>query len=199
VQKTLRQGITCTVNLPSPRDAFCNPHILGGRNYHGSIEFEDGKTWLARFRLPNHNEPPPAERNFDRRSEFATYKFLAKTSIPIPEVYDWADDDDPVNLGAKYILIEKLPGKPMAWHKASEAQKTKFSKQLSKVYFNLEDCSFNSLGRLQLSSTGQPEVGPAFFDYDSSGNPAPSAPFSTSNNYYTALIQRTSSSSRTRK
>ncbi|KAF4634554.1 hypothetical protein G7Y89_g3551 [Cudoniella acicularis] len=73
------------------------------------------------FALPNHNEPPPQERNFDRRSEFATYRFLARTAVPVPEVYDCADDDDPTNLiGAGYILLEKLEGKPLAWHEASE-------------------------------------------------------------------------------
>jgi hypothetical protein len=167
--ETLRDGIKCTVNLPSADQAYFNFDVLGGRNYHGSIVFEDGKTWLARFRLPNHNEPPLQERNFDRRSEFATYCFLARTAVPVPEVYDCADDDDPMNLvGAGYILLEKLTGKPLAWHEASDVQKEKFSHQLAEIYANLEQHSLNGLGRLQLSSTGLPEVGPAFFDYGSS-------------------------------
>ena len=105
--ETLRDGIKCTVNLPSADQAYFNFDVLGGCNYHGSIVFEDGKTWLARFRLPNHNEPPLQERNFDGRSEFATYCFLAGTAVPVPEVYDFADDDDPMNLvGAEYVLLE---------------------------------------------------------------------------------------------
>lgn len=189
--ETLRDGMKCTVNLPSANQAYFNFDVLGGRNYHGSIVFEDGKTWLARFRLPNHNEPPLQERNFDRRSEFATYCFLARTAVPVPEVYDCADDDDPMNLvGAGYILLEKLTGKPLAWHEASVVQKEKFSHQLAEIYANLEQHSVNGLGRLQLSSTGLPEVGPAFFDYGSSGNLIPFGPFSHSNDYYTALIQQ---------
>ncbi|RDL39399.1 Uncharacterized protein BP5553_03739 [Venustampulla echinocandica] len=120
--ETLRDGIKCTVNLPSADTAYFNFDVLGGCNYHGSIVFEDGKTWLARFRLPNHNEPPLQERNFDRCSEFATYRFLARTAVPVPEVYDCADDDDPINLvGAGYILLEKLAGKPLAWDEASDS------------------------------------------------------------------------------
>ncbi|KAI0543866.1 hypothetical protein F4679DRAFT_577314 [Xylaria curta] len=190
--ESLRNGIKCTVHLPPPDQAYFNFEVHGGRNYHGSIVFDDGKTWLARFRLPNHNEPPLQERNFDRRSEFATYRFLAETAIPVPEVYDCADDGDPMNrVGAGYILLEKLAGKPLEWHEASEVQKAKFSRQLADIYANLEQHPLDRLGRLQLSSsTGLPEVGPAFFDYDSDGNLIPSGPFRHSNEYYKALIQQ---------
>ncbi|KAI1753801.1 hypothetical protein F4782DRAFT_545562 [Xylaria castorea] len=189
--ETLRDGIKCTVNLPSADQAYFNFDVLGGCNYHGSIVFDDGKTWLARFRLPNHNEPPLQERNFDRRSEFATYRFLTGTAVPVPEVYDCADDDDPMDIvGAGYILLEKLAGKPLAWHKASEVQKEKFSRQLAEICANLEQHPLNGLGRLQLSSMGLPEAGPAFFDCDSNGNLIPFGPFSHSNHYYTALIQQ---------
>ncbi|KAI0098250.1 hypothetical protein GGR51DRAFT_538212 [Nemania sp. FL0031] len=189
--ETLRGGIKCTVNLPSADQAYFNCDVLGGRNYHGSIVFDDGKTWLARFRLPNHNAPPLQERNFDRRSEYATYRFLARTAVPVPEVYDCADDDDPLNpVGAGYILLEKLAGKPLAWYEASDAQKEKFCRQLAEIYANLEQHPLSGLGRLQLSSTGLPEAGPAFFDYDSSGNLIPFGPFSHSNDYYKALIQQ---------
>ena len=193
--ETLRDGIKYTVNLPLADQAYFNFDVLGGCNYHGSIVFEDGKTWLARFRLPNHNEPPLQERNFGRRSEFATYCFLARTTVPVPKVYDRADDDDPLNLvGAGYILFEKLAGKPLAWDEASEVQKEKFLRQLAEIYANLEHHPLNGLGRLQLSSIGLPEVGPAFFDYDSSGSLIPFGPFSHSNDYYTALIQQKISS-----
>lgn len=189
--EALRNGIKCTVDLPSPEKAYFNFDVLGGCNYHGSIVFDDGKTWLARFRLPNHNDPPLKERNFDRRSEFATYRFLAKTAVPVPEVYDCADDDDPTNpVGAGYILLEKLAGKPLAWYEASEAQKEKLSRQLADIYVDLEQHPLNGLGRLQLSAAGLPEAGPAFFDYDSKGDLIPFGPFSHSNDYYTALIQQ---------
>lgn len=189
--ETLRNGVKCTVHLPSPDQAYFNSEVHGGCNYHGSIAFDDGKTWLARFRLPNHNAPPLQERNFDRRSEFATYRFLAETAIPVPEVYDCADDEDPMNpVGAGYILLEKLEGKPLEWDEAKRGAKRKVLRQLADIYASLEQHPLDRLGRLQLSSTGLPEVGPAFFDYDSDGTLIPFGPFSHSNQYYEALIQQ---------
>lgn len=44
--ETLR-GMKSTVSLPAPDQAYFNMDIVGGRNYHGSIVFEDGKAWLA--------------------------------------------------------------------------------------------------------------------------------------------------------
>uniref|UniRef100_A0A0B7JYV9 Aminoglycoside phosphotransferase domain-containing protein n=1 Tax=Bionectria ochroleuca TaxID=29856 RepID=A0A0B7JYV9_BIOOC len=190
--ETLRHGTKCTVTLPAANQAYLNTDIVGGRNYHGSIVFEDGQAWLARFRLPNHNAPPVEERNFDRRSEFATYRFLAEAAVPVPRVYDYADDEDPSNaVGAGYILVEKLAGKPLAWHEADQAQREKFMRQLADIYTQLEKHPLGALGRLQPSSSspGQPEVGPAFFDYDSSGRAVPFGPFDNTDDYYKALIQ----------
>ncbi|KAF4996594.1 hypothetical protein FDECE_12363 [Fusarium decemcellulare] len=186
--ETLRHGMKCTVSLPAANQAYLNMDVVGGRNYHGSIVFEDGKAWLARFRLPNHNAPPVEERNFDRRSEFATYRFLAEAAVPVPRVYDYADDEDPSNaVGAGYILVEMLAGKPLAWDEADQAQREKFLRQLADIYTQLEKHPLGALGRLQPSSSsaGQPEVGPAFFHYAliqhkidliKTGEIAPSAP-----------------------
>ncbi|KAJ2906478.1 hypothetical protein MKZ38_001459 [Zalerion maritima] len=190
--ETLRHGMKCTVSLPVANQAYLNMDIVGGRNYHGLIVFEDGKAWLARFRLPNHNAPPVEERNFDRCSEFATYRFLAEAGVPVPRVYDCADDEDPSNtVGAGYILVEKLEGRPLAWHEVDQAQREKVMYQLAAIYAQLEKHPLGALGRLQPSSlsTGQPEVGPAFFDYNSSGRLVPFGPFDNMDDYYKALIQ----------
>ncbi|KAI1174119.1 hypothetical protein F4777DRAFT_555322 [Nemania sp. FL0916] len=192
--ETLRHGMKCTVSLPAADQAYLNTDVVGGRHYHGFIMFEDGKVWLARFRLPNHNAPPVEERNFDRRSEFATYRYLAEAAaaVPVARVYDYADDEDPSNaVGAGYILVEKLAGKPLDWYEANQAQKEKFMRQLADIYTQLEKCPLGALGRLQLSSSlaGQPEVGTAFFDYDSNGRAVPFGPFDNTDDYYKALIQ----------
>jgi hypothetical protein len=190
--ETLRGGMKCTVTLPVASQAYFNMDVVGGRNYHSSIVFEDGKTWLARFRLPNHNAPPVDERNFDRRSEFATYRFLAEAGVPVPRVYDCADDEDPSNtVGAGYILAERLEGRPLAWHEVDQARREKVMRQLAGIYAQLEKHPLGALGRLQpsSSSTGQPEIGPAFFDYDSSGRSVPFGPFDRMDDYYKALIQ----------
>ncbi|RDL40691.1 uncharacterized protein BP5553_00670 [Venustampulla echinocandica] len=79
---------------------------------------------------------------------------------------------------------------PILLELASELQKQKFSRQLADIYINLKQHSFPELGRLQLSPSGAPEVGPAFFDYDCNGAILPFGPFNNSNDYYTTLIER---------
>ena len=134
--ESLREGLKCTVMLPSAEDSYFNFDVVGGCNYHASLVFEDGKTWLARFRVPNHNTPPLVERNFDRQSEYATYKFLAGLSVPMmPKVYGVADDCDPTNaVGAGYLFLEKLPGRPATWYNATERQKETFLRQLAGIF-----------------------------------------------------------------
>lgn len=188
--ETLR-GVNCSVNLPPPQKAYCNFDILGRNNYHASIAFEDGVTWLARFRLPNHWNPPTEERNFDRRSEYATYCYLAQASIPVPKVFDIADDNDPDNpVGVGYILLEKMPGHPMCWEAANESRKNKVCEQLADIYTKLEKQPLDKIGRLQPSFSNPTsfEVGPAFFTYDQNGNATAIGPFNTSNEYYTAIL-----------
>lgn len=127
------------------------------------------------------------ERNFDRCSEFATYCFLAEADVPVPRVYDYADDEDPTNaVGAGYILVEKLAGKPLAWHEADQLQREKFTRQLADIYTRLEKHPLGAIGRLHPPS----EVGPAFFNYDSSEHAVPFGPFDNTDDYYKALIQQ---------
>ncbi|KAI9829013.1 MAG: hypothetical protein M1832_000036 [Thelocarpon impressellum] len=194
--ESLRSGIRCTIKFPTPHETYHNVEVLGGRNYHASLTFADGQQWLARFRLPNHNYPPLKERNFDRRSEFAVYRFLATTSVPAPEAFAMADDDDPTNpVGAGYILLDKVPGKAMEWHEATDAQKDHFFRQLADAYVELERHPFPAVGRLTVFSPTPvaddlPAVGTALFDYEASGKPIPLGPFRTSRQYYEAWIVR---------
>jgi hypothetical protein len=91
-------------------------------------------------------------------------------------VYGYAGDDDPMNLvGAGYILLEKLAGKPSAWHEANEVQKEMFSRQLAEIYTSLEQHSLNGLGRLLRTALvyGAARSRTSFFDYDWSGNLIP--------------------------
>ncbi|PVH90774.1 hypothetical protein DM02DRAFT_709633 [Periconia macrospinosa] len=64
-------------------------------------------------------------------------------------------------------------------------------RQLADIYTQLEKHPLRALSRLQPSSSsaGQPEVGPAFFNYDSSKRAVPFSPFNNIDNYYKALIQ----------
>ena len=62
----------------------------------------------------------PRKSNLDRFGEVAAYQYLHRTNIPAPKVYDYAGGDDPTNrVGVGCILMEKLPGRPMNWSKAT--------------------------------------------------------------------------------
>jgi hypothetical protein len=84
--------------------------------------------------------------------------------------------------------MEKLPGKPMAWHRATTAQKNYFSRQLADIYLQIHQIPFHAIGCLQLSSDGLPEAGPAFFDY-SFPDPVSVGPFKQSHSYFEAKIK----------
>lgn len=196
------RDMSCHVVLPTPEKAYDNASVIYGSNYHGSIVFQDGVTWLARFRLPNHNNPPVEERNFNRRSEYATYSFLRKSSVPVPKVFEVADDNDPNNpVGSGYILLEKIPGGPMDWVEATDSQKNKVCEQLADIYSKLEKQPLDKIGLLQPSSSGSTsfEVGPAFFEYDHDGKATPIGPFRTSDEYYTAVINHQINQVKTRE
>ncbi|KAG6065928.1 hypothetical protein E4U32_006765 [Claviceps aff. humidiphila group G2b] len=57
---------------------------------------------------------------------------------------------------------------------------------------HMEKHPLGAIGRLQPSSSsaGQSEVGPAFFDYDSSGRAVPFGPFNNTDDYYKAFMQQ---------
>lgn len=74
--------------------------------------------------------------------------------MPIPRVFDSNVDPDimrnPVGLG--YILMEKLPGRPLRWSLLFAEQRKKVISQLADVYIELQTVSFDS-------SQGQIESG----------------------------------------
>lgn len=163
---------------------------FGGFNLHVDIKFEDGIVWIARFRLLKVNRPSIEKINFDRLSEVATYRLLHQTTLPVPAVYDFALDgseDNPVGVG--YILLQKLPGRPMNWAHASAEQKNHIFQQLRDIYIEIEKIPYPSIGRPIISNhQGDVYVGPSFFEYDENGKSISRGPFSTSFEWYQAII-----------
>ena len=163
---------------------------VGGFNLHVDVDFDDGVTWLARFRLLRVNRPSRERVNFDRLSEVATYQLLRTTTIPVPRVFDFASDDPDNEVGAGYILFEKIPGHPMNWSLATPEQKSHVFDQLIDIYLQLEDLPMPAIGRPVFESQTKSgvAVGPAFFDYDAKGASVPCGPYSTTLDWYTALL-----------
>ncbi|KAK4652327.1 hypothetical protein QC762_610150 [Podospora pseudocomata] len=146
----LRNGTPCVVHLPDYQDL-----MMGTRNYHLDVEFEDGVTWIARIRQPN-TTPLPV-RNYMIKSEAATLGFLEKTEVPAPRVFDYRLDgpDNPVGVG--YIFMDKLPGVPLRWDLASKKQRRKVLDQLADIYIELGRHPFKGLG--SLDTPGSDHIG----------------------------------------
>ncbi|OHE93877.1 hypothetical protein CORC01_10776 [Colletotrichum orchidophilum] len=142
----LRDGIQCTVNLSRKHLSS----MMGHQNCHAEIIFEDGVSWLARFRLARTTSPPEQVRDFIFRSEAGTLTYLHdRTSIPVPRIFDWACASDPDNqIGVSYILMEKLDGMPLVWQAANPAQREKVMQQLVDVFLEIERHPFEALGSL---------------------------------------------------
>ncbi|KAK9859641.1 hypothetical protein MYU51_013817 [Penicillium brevicompactum] len=85
----LRNGLACSVARDLQYDRSMRSSVMGGMNYHIEISFEDGISWLARIRRSNATSLPPELRNYILGSEVSTLKFLSKTKVPAPEVFDF--------------------------------------------------------------------------------------------------------------
>lgn len=191
----LRGGrIKCTLEFPPSRTS---PSSHSSSYYHAFLNFADGDTWLAQFSLNTQNHPRQRQINYIRRSEYATYAALARTTVPAPKVFGVADDGDPRNrVGPGYILIEKLLGSPLPLgdldgkHEDDlPRQDEALYQQFADIYIALLKMSFDRIGTLQLSTLGEVEVGAAYFEYSPAGEATPRGPFSTTDEAYKDMIR----------
>lgn len=151
-----RDGLQCTVPaLPRNSDGKLNLELIqsqmGGQNCHIDIEFEDGTVWLARICLDDPLLPPKLTRMHIFTSEVATLRFLEKTGVPAPKVYAYAAESGSNLVGASYMLMEKLPGAPLRWDKATSEQRSKIMDQLADIFLELEKRPLPVIGSLFLS------------------------------------------------
>ncbi|KAI5859849.1 hypothetical protein GGS23DRAFT_264210 [Durotheca rogersii] len=185
----LRQGIPCSVP-PLRYDRAARSSVMGGMNYHIEIRFSDGVQWIARVRRFNATSPPAGLRDYIIQSEVATLKFLERTSIPAPRVFDFMLDhaDNPVGVG--YILMEKLPGKSLRWSIATQEQRRKVMEQLANVSIELGKYPFDLLG--SLDHPGDSHVGAfareSLTDFIQS-EMRPLGPFTSPEEYHKSSLQ----------
>ncbi|KAI9822820.1 MAG: hypothetical protein M1826_000399 [Phylliscum demangeonii] len=156
IASRLRDGVPCSV------PAFADGTVqlakiaaqMGGQNCHLDIEFADGVIWLARLRLDYPTMPPKPVQDHMLLSEFCTLRFLERASgVPTPKAFHYAvaSADNPV--GVAFILLEKMPGSPLDWNKASQAQRTKIMEQLVDVFLELERYPLPATGSLVDAAT----------------------------------------------
>jgi hypothetical protein len=127
--------------------------MMGGKNCHAELTFEDGVTWLARFRLRRVSSPPLEARDYILQSEVATMMYLkSRTSVPVPKVVDWSTESNPKNdVGLGYILMEKVQEKPMDWQNLTAQQKEKIMQQLADIFLEIEKHPHDRIGSLMPS------------------------------------------------
>ncbi|EWC45895.1 hypothetical protein DRE_04902 [Drechslerella stenobrocha 248] len=138
----------------------------GSLDYTMQITFEDGVSWLAKIPKPWRS----SHVNQSIYTQISAWRYLKRhTRIPVPEVYHFAYEGDPGNeVGASYMLIEHLPGKPVpelnSEDEYDQQRAHRFHDQLSDIILELSACTFDKIGSLNQSSTDAEEfsIGPLY-------------------------------------
>ncbi|KFY04524.1 hypothetical protein O988_00714 [Pseudogymnoascus sp. VKM F-3808] len=135
----------------------------------------------------------PLEPRFKTLSEVATIEWMrANTNIPVPKVvhYD-ASNNNPI--GFEYILMTKLPGKPLTdevWKSISFPAKEELIKRLAELSASLFKKQFRGIG--SLVSASPPKLGPVldskFFWHDNTRLDVPRGAFATCLEWYHAIL-----------
>ncbi|KAL8880661.1 MAG: hypothetical protein Q9192_007971 [Flavoplaca navasiana] len=98
----------------------------GGFNRTFTIAMQDGLELIAR--LPY---PITVPKRYATASEVATIRFAQLHGCPVPKIYDYSTTSvNPV--GAEYIIMEKVAGKPLrtCWHSLTDKEIAKIIGQL---------------------------------------------------------------------
>lgn len=97
----------------------------GGFNRVFDISMKDGSSILARLPYPS-----TLPQRLAVASEVTTMDLVRAHGVPAPRVLGYSDGDNSV--GAEYILMERLPGRPIgdAWFDLSEKERLKILLQI---------------------------------------------------------------------
>jgi aminoglycoside phosphotransferase (APT) family kinase protein len=173
-------------------------NMMGCANYHARVRFHDGsRSWLLRVpRVTNFGAGPESLAEYLVVSEYATLKFLEKTTVPAPRAFGYGrcSDGSDKGIGVSFLLIEELPGKPWLGggipdDESSEDQKTKIWSGLADIMAELARHPFPKAGSLCVdAASSRVQVGPTASDrwvvID------PDGPFESAVDYYTAWAEQ---------
>jgi hypothetical protein len=132
----LMKAAANSVNKPESNVESIGKLAEGGFNRIFEIAMRDGTSVLARMPYPS-----TLPRRLAVASEVATMDFVRAHDIPTPRVFAYATDENPV--GSEYILMEKLPGRPIgeAWFDLSEQERLQVLHDIVKLelkMFNIQ-------------------------------------------------------------
>ncbi|KAH6710933.1 hypothetical protein BKA61DRAFT_634442 [Leptodontidium sp. MPI-SDFR-AT-0119] len=157
--RTLGDCILCNRHL-------CAKHLQSA--VHDCPRWEDSDSYDPAAREAERQE---LTRLFDKintsalaaatRSSVATLRFLEKTGVPAPKVFDFALEHRNNPVGVGYILLEKMPGTSLRWSAASPEQRKKVIHQLADIFIELRKFSFDRIGSLDQPGESRMEaIGP---------------------------------------
>ena len=150
-QPDLPTDVSCSINLTQFASGFNNLVV--------ELAFSDNVYWIAR--IPHR--PIDDEIRTSLLSEIATMNIVHKrTNIPISQIFEFElSTDQP--FGYPYILMEYLGGHALNDGLATSIPPqyhTKVAKQLANVFVELQNLTFNRIGRLWCGGTADqsPEI-----------------------------------------
>ncbi|CAI6094724.1 unnamed protein product [Clonostachys chloroleuca] len=140
---------------PCSPDVCCtiDPERFTYGSHHVVIEvaFSDQVYWLARIRHSPIDDAQSEGQAMDMLSEIATMKTLkSQTTIPVPCVFAFSTSSRN-EFGFPYTLMEALPGRTLGGVLAKNILpkfRPKVASQFAEILFQLENISFDTLGRI---------------------------------------------------
>lgn len=171
---------------------------MGSANYHARIRFHDGSpSWLLRVpRVASFAVCLPVPlADYLILSEYTTLKFLETTTVPAPRAFSYGvcDNETDHGVGASFLLMEELPGKPWAGEgvsgkEATEDEKARVWSGLAEILVELEHHPFPKVGSLCFQSSNS--IGVSAVASDRFVVLTPKGPFDDSIAYYTAFAEQ---------
>lgn len=140
----LKKAVVKCLNQPESEVREILKLAEGGFNRVFQLTMKDGTEVLAR--LPYPSTKP---KRFAIASEVATLELVRSHGIPVPKVLHYsADAENPV--GAEFIIMEKLPGRPLGdqWFSLSEDQRLKVISEVVRIEVNLSKIDLPAYGSI---------------------------------------------------
>jgi hypothetical protein len=142
-----------SVNKPESDVESIRKLAEGGFNRIFEIAMRDRTSVLARMPYPS-----TLPRRLAVTSEVATMDFVRTHGLPTPRVFAYAIDENPV--GSEYILMEKLPGRPIgnAWFDLSEQERLQVLHDIVKLESKMFNIQLPASGSIYYARDLKPDI-----------------------------------------
>lgn len=149
----LKKAAATAANTPIEDVESIRKFSEGGFNRIFEISMRTGSSILARLPYPS-----TLPRRLATASEVATLAFVRAHGIPAPRVLGYSVGDNPV--GSEYILMEKLPGRPIGdtWFDLSENERLKVLFEIVNLETKIFAIGLPASGSIYYASDLSPET-----------------------------------------